>query len=259
MRYYNVFLLLTILSLGCTDLARDNTLDPKNSDAEASQTAVVESFIMHYTNVDSVPAVIQNSQNALYELKGDYGSASLILEYHMSPSNPAFRDTFSSANIELRYNNEYRGSTARGFPHVFFNGKQTWIQGASSQATAKDRYKIILDSLTLKKVRLYCEGTARILGDSLSVNGRIARYGDAEISNLLVEMLVIEDRGDLRHYVVRDQLLSQIVTMIEPKTVWDLEPRSLKIPSGYDPGQLSVVIIIKDNVSKKILQAALAD
>lgn len=251
--------LLLITMSGCTDLARDNSLDPKNSGAEADQIAVAENFIMHYTNVDSIPAVIQNSQDALYELKGDYGSKLLILEYHTIPSNVALHDTFSSADIELRYNNEYRGSTPRGFPHVFFNGKQTWIQGASSQATAKDRYKIILDSLTLKKVKLYCEGSIRIDGDSLTVYGQIARYGESEIQNLLIEMVVLEDRGDYLHYVVRDQLLSQILTSIAPKSIQELEKRSFKIPTGYNENNLAVVILVKDNVSKKILQAALAD
>jgi hypothetical protein len=254
------FILICVIAAGCKDLARDNSLDPKNPNAEAGQIAVIENFILHYTNIDSIPPVVRNSQDALYELKGDYGSSALILEYHMTPAAyPAYRDTFSSPDIDFRYTNKYKGSTARGFPHVFFNGKQTWIQGASSQATAKDRYKLILDSLTLKKVKLFCEGSVQIKGDSLAVSGQIARYGDTEISNLLVEMLVLEDRGDFLHFVVRDQLQSQTVTSIEPETIYDLEKRTYEIPPGYNKNNLSVVIIIKDNVSERILQAVLAE
>lgn len=258
MKYFTFFLSF-VLVLGCSDLKHDNPLDPENSDAEADQIGVVEDFIVHYTNFDSVPDVVKFSQDALYELKGDYGRHMLILEYHMVPSNGALHDSLASTDFELRYSNEYQGSTARGFPHAFFNGKQTWIQGASSKATVKDRYKIILDSLTLKKVKLYCEGNLRISADSLSVEGQIARYGDGDISNLVVEMMVVEDMGDYLHYVVRDQLLSQTVTNIPAKSIYDLTPRSFLIPTGYSVSQLAVVILIKDAVSKKILQAALAE
>lgn len=258
MKYFT-FLLSFILVLGCSDLKHDHPLDPENSDAEADQIGVVENFIMHYSNFDSIPDVIQYSQDALYELKGDYGRHMLILEYHMIPSNGALQDSLSSADFELRYTNEYRGSTPRGFPHAFFNGKQTWIQGASSKATVKDRYKIILDSLTLKKVKLYCEGTMRVDGDSITVTGLIARYGDTETPELLVEMLLLEDKGDYRHYVVREQLQSQLVTPIAPKTVKELEPNTFKIPLNYDPNHLSVILLVKENVSKKTLQAALAE
>lgn len=256
---YVIFLLLLISVFGCTDLKHDNALDPENSNAEADQIGVVEDFIVHYTNFDSVPDVVKFSQDALYELKGDYDRHMLILEYHMVPSNGALHDSLSSNDFVLRYTSEYQGSTPRGFPHAFFNGKQTWIQGASSKATVKDRYKIILDSLTLKKVKLYCEGNIRISADSLIVEGQIARYGEDDISNLVVEMLVVEDMGDYLHYVVRDQLLSQTVTNIPGKTIYDLTPGSFIIPPDYNSSQLSVVILIKDAVSKKIVQAALAE
>lgn len=246
-----------MLAVGCTDLSHDNPLDPKNPNAEADQIAVVENFVIHYTNVDSIPNVVKYSQEATYELKGDYGRKMLILEYHITPSTQ--QDSFSSPDLDFRYVNDYKGSTTKGFPHTFFNGKQTWIQGASSKATVKDRYKLILDSLTLKKVKLFCEGQIRIDADSLTVEGQIARYGDTEIGNLVVEMLVVEDKGDFLHYVVRKQLPSQSITVISPKTIQDLTPQVFSIPAGYDKNQLSVMILVKDNISRKILQAALAD
>ncbi|KAB2881084.1 hypothetical protein F9K33_02455 [bacterium] len=254
-----LLLIFFITTIGCADLPRDNTLDPKNPDAEADQVAVVENFIMHYTNFDSIPNVIQYSQEASYELKGDFGGKVLILEYHMTPSDNSLEDSLSSPDIDFRYTTEYRGSTPRGFPHTFFNGKQTWIQGASSKATVKDRYKLILDSLTLKKVKLYCEGQTSFNADTLTVGGQIARYGDSNIENLVVEMVVIEDKGDYLHYVVREALLPQSITSITPKTIHDLIPRAFVIPAGSDRNSFAVVILVKDNISKKILQAALAE
>ncbi|MBL7961907.1 hypothetical protein JNL27_16865 [bacterium] len=215
---------------------------------------------MHYTNVDSIPNVVQYSQEATYELSGDYGKKMLILEYHMAPSDTSLvNDMYSSSDIDFRYVTEYKGSTPRGFPHTFFNGKQTWIQGASSKATVKDRYKIILDSLTLKKVKLYCEGQISVNADTLTVKGQIARYGDSEIENLVVEMVVIEDKGDYLHYVVREALLPQSITSITPKSIHDLIPRAFVIPAGSDKNSFAVAILVKDNISKRILQATLAD
>ncbi|MBL7993831.1 hypothetical protein JNM05_00525 [bacterium] len=253
----DLLIVLLVCIAGCTDLARDNTLDPKNPDAEADQIAVVENFILHYTDLDSIPSVVKYSQEATYELKGDYSNKMLILEYHMTPS--AFQDSFSSADFDFRYTNDYKGSTAKGFPHTFFNGKQTWIQGASSKATAKNRYKLILDSLTLKKVKLYCEGEISFKADTLTVGGRIARYGNSDIENLVVEMIVIEDKGDYLHYVVREALLPQSITSITPKTIHDLSPRTFVIPAGSDKNAFAVAILVKDNISKRILQATFAD
>lgn len=256
-KYLYVFLLAGITA--CSDLKRDNALDPKNPNAEADQIAVVENFIMHYTNVDSIPNVIKNSQEASYELKGEYGPKILILEYHLAPSNITYQDSLATAEVLSRYENEYQGSSPKGFPHTFFNGKQTNIQGASSKATAKNRYKTILDSLTLKKVKLYCEPEMLIENGVMKVGGKIARYGDSEIKDLIIEMFVLENIGDYLHCVVRQKLLSQTVSQISAKEVRELEERNFTIPSGYNSGHLSVAILVKDNVSKRILQAALAE
>ncbi|MBL7961904.1 hypothetical protein JNL27_16850, partial [bacterium] len=219
--------------------------------------AVVENFIMHYTNVDSIPNVVQYSQEATYELSGDYGKKMLILEYHLTPG--AYEDSLASSENESRYENEYRGSVSRGFPHTFFNGKQTFIQGASSTATVKSRYKNILDSLILKKVKLFCEPDLTFANGVLTVGGKIARYGNESIGDLVVEMFILENKGDYLYYTVRQKLLSQTISQLSPKEVRDLEDREFVIPNGYNQNQLSVAILIKDNISKKILQAALAE
>ena len=254
-----MFLILVLLVwiTGCTDIPRDNSLDPKNPNAEAYQTAVFENFIIHYTNIDSIPNVIKYSQEASYELKGDYDQRMMILEYHLTPGS--YEDSLTSSENESRYENEYRGSASRGFPHTFFNGKQTFIQGASSTATVKSRYKNILDSLTLKKVKLYCEPFLTIVNGVLTVGGKVARYGNENIEDLVVEMLILENKGDYLHYTVRQKLLSQTISQLSPKEVRDLENRDFAIPNGYNQNQLSVAILIKDNISKKILQAALAE
>ena len=64
-----LLLIFFITTIGCADLPQDNTLDPKNPDAEADQTAVVENFIMHYTNVDSIPNVVQYSRRSKIDIE----------------------------------------------------------------------------------------------------------------------------------------------------------------------------------------------
>ena len=122
-----IFPIACIFLFGCTDLSRDNPLDPKNPNAEADQIAVVQNFVVNNTKNTVAPPYVNYSQDALYDLKLRYADKMLILEYHMAPTDTAFRDSFATADNEFRYTTEYHGSTPRGFPHAFFNGRQTNI------------------------------------------------------------------------------------------------------------------------------------
>ena len=155
--------ILLLLLLGCADLKRDNSLDAKNPNAEADQIAVVENFVITNTKGTSEPPYVGYSQEALYELKGKYTDGMLMLEYHMTPADTSYQDSLALSENELRYNNEYRGSALRGFPHAFFNGKQMGIQGSSSKDVAKNRYETILDTMTIHKVKLFCEAEKKLI------------------------------------------------------------------------------------------------
>lgn len=246
--------------IGCGDLAHDNPYDPKNPNAEAGQIAVAENFIVRYTNQNMTPPPVWYSQSALYALKEEYGSRLVVLEYHMAPWSAVYVDSLASGDDTLRYNNEYKpASVNRGFPHVFFNGKNLHIQGASSQAVAQSRYKTILDSLTIKKIKLYCEAERSVSGGSLSVESRIVRYGDTDISGLKVEYMVVQPLGDSLRYTVRRHLQPETVTTIGAGDILDMPTKTYDIPAGVNPDLLTVVILIKSSSSGNILQAAIAE
>jgi hypothetical protein len=251
------FLLLSagvVLYSSCRDIDHSNRLDPKNPDAEADQITVVENFVHRYTTGDSVNRYIAYSQQALYDLKQEYGDKMLILEYHMKLTDTTKKDTLAIPDNQLRYN-EYQGGAPRAFPHAFFNGKQISIQGSSSVESVKERYKKILSDSVNKKTKLYCDAQMSITGNTLKINSKIARYGDKDISNLLVEYIVIENIGQLAFYTVRYILLPEVITTIKPGEVYALPEKTLELNPAYSKQNLDVIIVIKDNISKKILQS----
>jgi hypothetical protein len=245
--------------MSCTDLAHDNAYDPKNPKAEAAQIAVAENFVVRYTNLNAVPSYVWYSQDALYELKGTYEGRLLILEYHMEPAGPTVEDTLASTENNLRYENEYRGSTPRGFPHVFFGGRQTGIQGASSRTVARDRYKTILDTMTVKRIQLYAQLETVRSAQDLQIETRVVRYGESAIGSLLAELFIVEDIGDSLHYTVRAHLHPETITSIEGGEIYELPLKTYTIPVNWNADRLSAVVLIKDAVSRKILQAAVSE
>lgn len=254
-----ILLLTGIVLAGCGDLVHDNAYDPKNPRAEASQIAVAENFVIRYTNLNTTPSVVWNSQSALYDLKAEYGDRLIILEYHMAPWHETNRDSLAKADDTLRYNNEYKpASVSRGFPHVFFNGKHLWIQGASSEEVARSRYKTILDTLTLKKVKLYCQPDVIRSGNTLQIDAKIVRFGDSDISNLEVEYMIVQSLGDSLRYTVRRHLTKETVTTILAGEIYEMPQKTWDMPAGLNVDDLSVVVLIKDGASKRILQAAAA-
>lgn len=244
---------------GCGDIDRSNLLDPENDNAIAGQVTVVENFVHRYTSGDSVNRYIAYSQQALYDLKQEYEDKVIILEYHMLLADTSKKDTLATGDNQLRYQNEYKPGTApRAFPHAFFNGKHTDIQGASSFETARQRYKIILDTLTVKKVKLYGDAKKSFEDNTLKINCKIARYGDKKISDLLIEYIVIENLGNLTWYTVRKILSPESIAEILPGDVYELPEKNVSTSELTNTANTDVVILIKDNITKKIIQACVA-
>ncbi len=249
--------LVYLMGLGaCTDLDRTNPLDPENTDAEDVQRVVVENFVIHYTDVPSVPTPVQASQDALYELKATYGDQLLILEFHQKPLLTPNQDNLARQADSLRYES-YRGSTARGFPHAFFNGSATSLQGASSKETAKTRYNIVLDSLTLRKVKLHAEVERSVSGNTMTIRSRVARFGNSPISGLVVEYVVYENRGARLGYTVRNQAMSESITTIAGGEVKELPEKTVVLGGEViDPNASEVVMIVRNQTNGQVIQVA---
>lgn len=256
MKNHLILVTSAALMIACGDLEHTNPLDPDNPDAEAPQRVLVENYIIHYTDVPGIPAPVQASQDALYELKDTYGDQLLILEYHQRPLLTANQDNLARPDDSIRYES-YRGSTARGFPHAFFNGPATGLQGASSRETARDRYDLVLDSLVLRKLKLHAEVERSVSGNTLTITSRIARFGGTPISGLVVEYMVYENRGARLGYAVRNQAASESVTSIAGGEVKELPTRSVTLGSeALDPDAAQVVMIVRNQTSNQIIQVA---
>ncbi len=239
----------------CGDLSRSNTLDPDNPDAEAGQVAVVENFVHRYTRGDSVNRNIAYSQEALSDLTEKYGNRLIVLEYHVTLSNPvpANEDTFSSLPIMNRYH-AYRGTLPAYYPHAFFNGNGISLQGASSKESAANRYSLVLDTLAIKKQKIYCEIEKKIGDTSVYVASRIVKYGDESIKDLVIEYILYENLGDHLYYTVREIGLSESIPELTPQNVYEMPEKTFHLKPYYNANRLYIVMLIK-NKNAKIIQA----
>ncbi len=263
--YFIIFLLIwtTTTINSCQDLARDNPLDPKNPDAETNQITLIENFIVTNTKVGAAfPVFTQNSLDALYQLKGTYGDKIAILEYHMTPSDPTYADSFAvwdSTTVKTRYN-DYRGSQNRGFPHTFFNGFAKSVQGASAKETVASRYNEILDPASLNKSTTYLTLSKSWSGNTLTIDGKLAQYGSKDLPNVQLEYIVYEDLGSIfGHYSVRKILTPhESISSVTGGDIINIPTKTVDLPSHFDHDKIGVIVLIRDTVSKKIIQSNIA-
>lgn len=250
---------LLIFTNACGDLERSNPLDPENKNAIADQISVAEIFVHRYTRGDSINRYIAFAQQALYDLKETFGQRMVILEYHMNLSDTTKKDSLVIPQNELRYQNEYNpGVKPRAFPHAFFNGKYIDIQGASSFEVARQRYQIILDSLTIKKTKLYADTRLKEEGTEFTINVSLARYGKETIQGLLVEYILIEDIGHLGRYTVRAILPAESVDQIPGGEIYRLPEKTAPKSIVSRPDKTRAVILVKNQSTRRILQACVA-
>ncbi len=256
---------LSLLILSCSDLKRDNPIDPKNPDAEDKQIALVEDFIIVNTKPGGpvFPEYTKNSQDALNELKVVYDDQLLVLEYHMTPTDTNYADSlavYDELEIKTRYNT-YRGAQGRGFPHAFFNGSAKSIQGASAKDVAKSRYNDIVDSIAGAKSKTRVEAKKSFNGNELKIDVKLAQYGSLDRNNIDVEYIVFEDKGIASgHYSVREIISpSEAVTLVAAGSVLDLPQKSTTLPSFFDKTKIGVIVLVRDQLSKKIIQSNIAE
>lgn len=217
------------LVLGCTDIPRDNPLDPKNPNSIRPRIVALDVFVNTGNNFNYNQYVL----SALDQLKQKYAGQITIAEYHRNV--PGNIDSLHLVENEFLYNNyvEAYAPDTKGVPDVFFNGIDGRVQGASSVASAALRLEEALQTLLLQNSFFTLEPQMTISEDQLNLSVKLARLGTDPAENILVKAILIEKIDDqFLKRVVRLILKSDIIPAISAGEVITLQFETVDIQTN---------------------------
>lgn len=209
--FKSVFKLIgfALLILACSDLPRDNVLDPKNEDSYQSPTIVVEAFV----NV-----VYPNDWNrwalqSLLTIENTFGAEVIIAEYHrdITIADSLYDDQYNTAQSTTLFNNlhiRYAAHTPaipKSVPDIFVNGAEIRITGASSAASVAERLSPIIDNLLKQKNYFTIEPQIKFIQQNqYAISCRIASLGNRSADDLNMRILFIKnkDQDNARRTVI---------------------------------------------------------
>ncbi len=169
-----IFFLIGLgLLSGCSDIPRDNLLDPKNKNSIRPQIVAVDVFV----NTGNDLQYNQYMLSALDQLQQKYAGQINIAEYHRNTTD--YTDPLTLPENEILYNVYLAAFAAqgKGVPDVFLNGIAERIQGASSIATAVIRLEQALQPLLLQNSFFTIESEINRNDDQADISIKLARLG----------------------------------------------------------------------------------
>ncbi len=187
---------------GCSDLERDNPLDPANPSSFRESVAVAEAFV----NTNPAAGVPYNGEalRALDSLKTIFGDRLLVIQYHRNTRD--FTDSLAVEPLaESRYSaytTEYDDRRFKGVPDIFINGPRERIQGASSAAGVSDRALPLINAVLSEECYFTMEADIRAEKGGFSGRVRVARLGNQSAENLSLLFVVTSDQGTAGRYSV---------------------------------------------------------
>lgn len=252
MRY---ILVLTILSFAfiwdsCGDLDRTNPLDPQNPDSENNRLVLVEAFVN-----SSAGEPVTDALNGLARLHQDFSNDNfIILEHHIEKT--ANTDADASSESLNRYQNLVPANTEQAIPDVFFDGAAARVQGASSEATALNRYKIELESRVLTNSYFVIEAACSIDGNQLTVSAKIACLGSEDADDFLAQLALVEIKNNSN--IVRFLTSMKAVNSLEAGEIVKAK-KSVGLDTRWNKQNLVAVVFIEDSRTKQVHQALVVD
>lgn len=186
---------MTLVS-GCSDLPRDNLLDPKNEDSYSESPVLIEAFVnTAYTEVN------YNfwSLEALNDIEAFYQERVLIVEYHrdIRAGDSTYRDPFSNSkydDLQQEYVNA-AGSAPRALPDIYLNGDRGRVLGASSAVSVYNRLSPLLAELADEKSEYTLEIDLNTTGNNINIHYRLARLGNRAATDLRLNLIFVKDHG----------------------------------------------------------------
>lgn len=209
-----LFLLSLLFLISCSDIDRDNILDPKNPQSRRPQTVMIEAFVN--TN-ENLPLKINDTLLiALDFLHDKFENEVAIVEYHRHL--PGFSDSLHIAENELLYSLYFEGlqQGEKGLPDVFINGIAARVQGASTVSNAIFRIEEAVQPFLVQNSHFTLEPDVQKTESRISIAITIARLGSSSIQDILVKAIVIENiDGLLLKRVVREIKKSNLIPILD--------------------------------------------
>lgn len=253
-----IFSILIIFFLTtCSDIPRDNLLDPKNPDGFTESVVLVEAFVN-----TSEALSTEYSQWALEGINNAanfIGHQVVIAEYHRDVH--IYDDTLNSEQSNIRFSQLHRqytvGQDTMGVPDIFVNGAQNRIRGSSGVELTEQLTRDLIDSFINEKNYFRIEADVKILtGNLISVSCKIASLGNKSANGLNLRLIFLKDYGEqYSHYVVLDLVDEEALPNIE---------HGGTVEKNFDPFKLSntpdrVIIAIVSTDGNQVLQAHLEE
>ncbi len=251
--YWRLFPAYLLVAFFCSDLERDNILDPKNPNSKADQIVLVELFVNDNTGYNYCETALEAIE-ALSE-DDNYRNKILVLEYHIEKNDLA--DSFSLPECYDRYASYVPVQADRGIPDAFFNGKLQRVQGASVEMV-KDRYQTALSEVSDRKSFFRCEAEKTVNGTVVTINTKIIRLGVRSQKNVNISVVLVEDLGmPQQRFVVRKILPSQVMDIINPGEVRSFAfSGTLSGIRNFNNAKAIVFIQNRNEATMEIYQAA---
>ncbi len=207
-----IFSFLVIISFSCSEIDRDNILDPKNNSSKRESVIVLEAFINTSDNVPSSFTYNYDALEAIDSLSEIYGDRLIWLEYHWNTSNSNYEESFTlplGEDLYSQYTTEFDPSRTKGVPDVFINGAANRVQGASGASNVIKRVQKIASELIVQTSEFTIEADFDVLNDKIEGSYRVARLGNHQSDEMLMRIIVTEDNGIKGKRTVRNMSIPE--------------------------------------------------
>ena len=205
-------LLISLILSFCTDIPRDNLLDPKNSDSYRDQIIFIEAFV----NTKNDELYNEYMISALKIIKERYPGKIHVANYHRNP--PGLEDALANQKNENLYEQYIaKFDSKKGVPDVFINGTIDRIKGASSIEGAVERVEDAIQPLLIQNSFITIEPRVSRQGSNLSLSAKIAKLGSESAEDLILRAILVEQIDNvILTQVVRHMEKSNLIPSLEP-------------------------------------------
>lgn len=244
-----------IFFLSCTEIDRDNILDPKNPDSKRESVILLEAFI----NTSHPSPYNGYALDAIEILKADYQERLITVELHRNVSDTD--DNLSIPEIDIlhaRYTTEYTLDQGRnkGVPDIFLNGAVNRVQGSYNVTNVVSRVQKIAESLFLNQGFFSVEGDAKHTGNIVKGKYRIARLGNKSTNNMILRIYIIYNSEQVNNASGTGQ---NTVSAIESIPIAQInsgdfieEPFSINVSNSQAE---KIVFVLMDSADLSVLHA----
>lgn len=192
-KYIFRLIVLIALLISCSDIERDNLLDPKNPDSYSETPILIEAFVNTALEYDEF--AIQ----ALNLIESEFGSQVdiEIIEYHRDhPADTSDLDPYANPifdGLHDDYAENYPED--KGVPDIYVNGSQGRVFGAYNVSSVYSRLAPIISDIAGQQSQYSLEVELEASGNQLNVDYRLARLGKKSDENLQLHVILIKDYG----------------------------------------------------------------